>query len=294
MKRLLTKYRNGNYNVMLFEDGTKIRYNDEDKLIPEFVESLDMKISNYCPFLCPECHEQSTPEGEYGKILNHPFLNELHKGIEVALGGGAVTYHPDLIPFLEDLKKRQIFANITINQQEWEQTKIQYLIDNKLIYGLGVSFNSFDDEIWNEILEYPNTVVHLIAGFHDKSVFEYFANKGAKILILGFKTWGRGEDYFYKNKDKIKENIFELKDFLPTLFTKCKVVSFDNLALSQLDVQKIVSEEKWKESYMGNDGEYTMYVDLVKNECAISSTSAERFPIEEFQKVWEKTKLKEE
>lgn len=294
MKRLLTKYKNGNYNVMLFEDGTKVRYNNEDKLIPEFVESLDMKISNYCPFLCPECHEQSTPEGKYGKILNHPFLNELHKGIEIALGGGAVTYHPDLIPFLEDLKKRQIFTNITINQQEWEQTKIHYLTDNKLIYGLGVSFNSFDDEIWNEILEYPNAVVHLIAGFHDKSVFEYFANKGAKILILGFKTWGRGEDYFYKNRDKIKENIFELKDFLPILFTKCKVVSFDNLALSQLDIQQIVSKEKWEESYMGNDGEYTMYVDLVKNECAISSTSAERFPIEEFQKVWEKIKLKEE
>lgn len=50
MRNLLAKYRNGNYNVMLFEDGTKIRFNDKDCLIPEFVESMDMKISNYCPF----------------------------------------------------------------------------------------------------------------------------------------------------------------------------------------------------------------------------------------------------
>lgn len=50
MKKLLSKYRNGNYNVMIFEDGTKIRYNDLDCLIPEFPESMDMKISNFCPF----------------------------------------------------------------------------------------------------------------------------------------------------------------------------------------------------------------------------------------------------
>ena len=101
MKKLLSKYRNGNYNVAIFDDGTKIRYNNLDCLVPEFVESIDMKISNYCPFLCPMCYEKSSPDGEYGKILHHPFIKTLHSGTELALGGGAVTYHPDLIPFLD-------------------------------------------------------------------------------------------------------------------------------------------------------------------------------------------------
>ena len=294
MKKLLSKYRNGNYNVAIFDDGTKIRYNDLDCLIPEFVESMDMKISNYCPFNCPMCHEKSSEDGEYGKILHHPFIKTLHSGTELALGGGAVTYHPDLIPFLEELKEQGVLPSITINQREWEETKIDYLINNQLIYGLGVSFTNVDDEVWDKILSYPNAVVHLIAGYHSRDVFEYFANKGAKILILGYKNWGRGEDYFKNYSNQIKVRMRELKEILPTLFTKCKVVSFDNLSIKQLDIRTVIGEEKWKEFYMGDDGQYTMYVDMVKQECAKSSTSPDRFPLSEFDNLWNEIKAKEE
>ena len=294
MKKLLSKYRNGNYNVAIFDDGTKIRYNDLDCLIPEFPESMDMKISNYCPFNCPMCHEKSSEDGEYGKILHHPFIKTLHSGTELALGGGAVTYHPDLIPFLEELKEQGVLPSITINQREWEETKIDYLINNQLIYGLGVSFTNVDDEVWDKILSYPNAVVHLIAGYHSRDVFEYFANKGAKILILGYKNWGRGEDYFKNYSNQIMVRMRELKEILPTLFTRCKVVSFDNLSIKQLDIRTVIGEEKWKEFYMGDDGQYTMYVDMVKQECAKSSTSPDRFPLSEFDNLWNKIKAKEE
>ena len=294
MKKLLSKYRNGNYNVAIFDDGTKIRYNNSNSLIPEFVESMDMKISNYCPFGCPMCHEKSSEDGEYGKILHHPFIKTLHSGTELALGGGAVTYHPDLIPFLEELKEQGILPSITINQREWEETKIDYLINNQLIYGLGVSFTNVDDEVWDKILSYPNAVVHLIAGYHSRDVFEYFANKGAKILILGYKNWGRGEDYFKNYSNQIRVRTRELKEILPTLFTKCKVVSFDNLSIKQLDIRTVIGEEKWKEFYMGDDGQYTMYVDMVEQECAKSSTSPDRFPLSEFDNLWNKIKAKEE
>lgn len=294
MKKLLSKYRNGNYNVAIFDDGTKIRYNDLDCLIPEFPESMDMKISNYCPFNCPMCHEKSSEDGEYGKILHHPFIKTLHSGTELALGGGAVTYHPDLIPFLEELKEQGVLPSITINQREWEETKIDYLINNQLIYGLGVSFTNVDDEVWDKILSYPNAVVHLIAGYHSRDVFEYFANKGAKILILGYKNWGRGEDYFKNYSNQITVRIRELREILPTLFTRCKVVSFDNLSIKQLDIRTVIGEEKWKEFYMGDDGQYTMYVDMVKQECAKSSTSPDRFPLSEFDNLWNEIKAKEE
>lgn len=294
MKKLLSKYRNGNYNVAIFDDGTKIRYNNSNSLIPEFVESMDMKISNYCPFNCPMCHEKSSEDGEYGKILHHPFIKTLHSGTELALGGGAVTYHPDLIPFLEELKEQGVLPSITINQREWEETKIDYLINNQLIYGLGVSFTNVDDEVWDKILSYPNAVVHLITGYHSRDVFEYFANKGAKILILGYKNWGRGEDYFKNYSNQIMVRMRELKEILPTLFTRCKVVSFDNLSIKQLDIRNVIGEEKWKEFYMGDDGQYTMYVDMVKQECAKSSTSPDRFPLSEFNNLWNEIKAKEE
>ena len=239
------------------------------------------------------CHEQSSENGEYGKILNNPFIQKLHSGTELAIGGGAVTFHPDLIPFLQELKEKEIIPSITINQQEWEKSKIDYLVNNKLIYGLGVSFVSFNDELWNEILSYPNVVIHLIAGYHSNEVFEYFADKGAKILILGYKNWGRGKQYMEQHKETIPLKIASLEEILPKLFTKCKVVSFDNLAIEQLHIRNVIGEEKWKEFYMGSDGEYTMYVDLVKNQCAKSSTSPDRRPIEDFEKLWQEIKKKE-
>ena len=47
-----------------------------------------------------------------------------------------------------------------------------------------------------------------------------------------------------------------------------KVLSFDNLALEQLNIKKYVSPEDWKTHYMGDDGSFTMYIDLVKEEFA--------------------------
>lgn len=293
MKEIISKYQNGNYKVMIFDDGTKIRFNNLDALIPEFPESMDMKISNYCPYNCPMCHEKSSDTGEYGKILNHPFIKTLHSGTELALGGGAVTYHPHLIPFLKELKQQGVLPSITINQMEWEETKINHLINEKLIYGLGVSFVSFDDEVWDKILQIPSAVVHLIAGYHPVEVFEYFAEKGAKILILGYKDWGRGKDYLQLHKKGIPLRIGELQEILPTLFTKCKVVSFDNLSIEQLHIRDVIGEEKWKEFYMGDDGQYTMYVDMVKQECAKSSISPDRRPLSEFDTLWNETKIKE-
>ena len=37
--------------------------------------------------------------------------------------------------------------------------------------------------------------------------------------------------------------------------------------------------KEWEEFYMGNDGNYTFYIDMVKGEFAKNSISKERFPI---------------
>ena len=57
------------------------------------------------------------------------------------------------------------------------------------------------------------------------------------------------------------------------------VVSFDNLAIEQLNVRRLMGEEQWNEFYLGNDGQFTMYVDMVNREFAKSSVSTERWPI---------------
>lgn len=281
MKRI-AHYKNGNYFVDLYEDGTKVRYNDLDNLTPEFVESMDCKITNNCPYGCAMCHEKSTPDGQHGDIMNAEFINKLRPGIEMAIGGGAVTGHPDLIPFLEKLKSIGVIPSITVNQREYKDNfdLVNRLVEEKLIYGLGVSFTSFDDEFWDNVIKNnPNLVVHLIAGIHAGDVFNYLAEKNAKVLILGYKDFGRGHILLNKAAPIIQTQIEWLKNNLSDLLGRFKVISFDNLAIEQLDVKNILTDEQWTAFYQGDDGTHTMYVDLVNKQFAKTSTSVERYPL---------------
>ena len=279
--KLLGQYQNGNYEVRIYEDGTKIRENNLDFFEASFPESMDCKITNKCPMGCPMCHEKSTPDGEHGDIMNAKFIDKLRAGTEMAIGGGAVTGHPDLLPFLKKLKKIGVIPSITVHQKEFKKNYdlIQQLIDEKLIYGLGVSFSSFDDDFWDTVAKNKNVVVHLIAGIHGGDVFDYFANKNVKILILGYKDFGRGHELLQKSNSIINIQLSWLKDHIKDYMHKYKVVSFDNLAIEQLAIKDVLTENAWSKFYQGDDGTHTMYVDLVKKQFAKTSTSTQRYDL---------------
>ena len=58
-------YLNGNYVVHWkghVQEKRALRVGEE--LISEFPDSIDLKITNKCPWACPYCHESSTPNGK--------------------------------------------------------------------------------------------------------------------------------------------------------------------------------------------------------------------------------------
>lgn len=274
MRKVLGSYRNGNYMVTICDDGTKIRHNNEDELIAAFPESIDLKISNRCNMRCPQCHEQSVPDGALAN-LHHPLLDSLHSYCEIALGGGNVFEHPDLDDFLFRMARKHIICNITVHAHHFIQhfNEIQYYVEHGTLHGIGVSVNEpVSDDIISYLKLIPNVVVHVIAGVVPWETLVKLSNNNIKLLILGYKTFGRGVQYAESHKE-IWNNIEQLKTRLPYLFKHFPVVSFDNLALEQLNVKDFVDEKTWEQSYMGDDGKYTMYVDLVKEEFATSSIS---------------------
>lgn len=279
--KLLKTYINGNYSVSIFEDGTKIRKTNDDEFIAEFPENIDLKITNYCEKGCPMCHEKSNKDGLHSDILNEKFIKSLVPGTEVALGGGMVTKYPHLKQLLEKLKKRGIIANMTLHQEEFLENKefVDEMIANKLVYGIGVSLHNCTDEFINVAKKYPNLVIHTIAGITKMEDFDKMANNDLKILILGYKNFGRGIDYFDKYQEIIKNNINELKKNLIYLFRVFKVVSFDNLALNQLETYLSIEPEEWEEFYMGDDGQHTMYIDAVERTFAKNSTRSIRYKL---------------
>lgn len=270
-------YKNGNYIVKFNTlDGTKIRETEEDEFVPEFAENMDIKITNYCDMGCKYCHEGSSTKGKHGDILNEKFLDTLHPYQEVAIGGGDVTSHPDLIPFLQKLKDKKVIINITINQKHFEEKQelIKKLVDEKLVYGIGVSLVDPTDEFISLVKQYPNAVIHVINGILQPSNIETLSDKGLKILILGYKHLRRGNEWYNKDHEHIVANQVWLKENLADVLNHFNVVSFDNLAIEQLDVRRLLSDEEWDEFYMGNDGTTTYYIDMVERKFAQSSTAS--------------------
>lgn len=288
MKKL-GEYINGNCKVTIFDDGTKIRFTKDNEFYPEKPESMDLKITNRCTGTnCAFCHEKSGPEGDHGDIMNLKFIDTLLPYTEIALGGGNIIEHPDLIPFLYKCMKRNLICNATFNQFHFRRFLgfVKALINCEYIHGVGVSLTASKEkakELSEELSDpiFKNAVVHVINGIHSLEVLEPLMDKGIKILILGYKTFGRGVAYGELMDPIIKKNQQELKDKLPSLIPHFKAVSFDNLAINQLGVKDILPPEEWNSFYMGEEGQFTMYIDAVKGEYATCSIAEERFPIKD-------------
>jgi hypothetical protein len=80
----------------------------------------------------------------------------------------------------------------------------------------------------------------------------------------------RGIEYFSEAVDATKNEYYtELGEMLKHF----DVVSFDNLALKQLETKRLLSEDQWNEFYMGDDGSHTMYIDCINKQFARSSVA---------------------
>ena len=279
----IVKYENGNYIVFFnLNNGTKIRETNDDEFIPSFAEGVDMKITDKCDGGCAFCYEGCTPNGKHGDILNYKFLDTLRPYTELAINGNDMS-HPDLIPFLMKLKEKKVIVNMTVNQLHFErhQDLIRKLVDDKLIYGLGISLKNPTEEFVALVKTYPNAVIHVINGIVGPADIGILADNDLKILILGYKLLRRGVDHYSTHYENIEALQYWLKENLEEMIEHFKVISFDNLAITQLDVRRLMSEKDWKEFYMGDDGKYTFYLDMVEGTYGKNSLSTERYPIED-------------
>lgn len=198
-------------------------------------------------------------------------------------GGGNPLLHPDLIPFLKGLKERKLIANMTVNQWTFMNSLdyLKSLVDEGLIYGLGVSLTDPNDKFIEAVKKFPNAVIHIINGVISRESLQKLANNGLKILILGYKEFGRGNEFYDDFSAEINILKGQLYDILPDVINDnwFKCVSFDNLAIKQLNPKRLMSEDDYGRFYMGDDGQFTCYIDAVNREYAMSSTSVERWTI---------------
>jgi hypothetical protein len=155
---------------------------------------------------------------------------------------------------------------------------IKMLIDEKLMYGVGVSITSNNWKYVNEIANYtPNFVAHLILGIHKPDILEHL--EGRKVLLLGYKDFGFGIDY-HKQHPEVDTIISEWYRAIHPMIGK-RHLSFDNLAIEQLNLRRCFTDKGWSKFYMGDDATYTMYIDAVMQKYAPTSRSNDRVSFDE-------------
>lgn len=284
MKKIAT-YKNGNTYTTLYEDGTKEHFTLDDEFDFSFSESCDVQISQCCDNGCEWCYYGCSPTGKHGKLTGWKFFETMHPYTEIAINLQSPV-PPEIIPFLTEMRNRNVIVNITVNQNHFMDDSMLALIchleRHGLIKGIGVSLtNPRQDDFIDTIKEFPNAVIHIIAGITSWDDIQYLMGCDLKLLILGYKQTGRGEKYFNNlgNCLSIISNVSWLANNLDDVFNGFKVVSFDNLAIEQLGVKERLSEKEWENFYGGDDGTVTFFIDLVKGVFARNSLSQITYPI---------------
>lgn len=303
-------YRNGTEKLLIGLDGTRIRVFDRDS-VPEYPESIDLKITDCCPYECEFCYENCTSYGRHGTM--HKCLQSLPEFVELAIGGGSILTNPEYEQYfsLTDYVNATLHANdfvmtygntdgdfwtrdikqepltkcralgVSVTSKEnaesvaWVYDIDYYSSENKSVLGNDDYFvgyywdSSADDGV--------DTVIHVINGIASEDILKPLYDKELKLLILGYKTKGRGVEY--ANEPSLSENQMWLYNNIEEIASHFKVVAFDTLALKQLNMKRFLTQEQWDATFMGEDGMHSMYIDLVTQTYGISSTDNRRWPL---------------
>ena len=276
---VIGEYTNGNTHVTIKNDGTKIRSFDGDIAISDYPETIDVNVSYRCNGRCEFCYQNSTIDGPVADLDSDQvlqWLDSIPAYTELALNCNDPT-DPMFERFLINCRSRKLIANITVNQlhfirhfdiiHRWSQA------NEKLVYGVGVSVSGVNDTLLGMLQSIPNLVVHTIVGATSPKVFYKLADHDLAVLVLGYKDLGRGKNYHVIKNDLIDYNTRWLYRNIDRFVGRFKVLSFDNLALKQLNVRRFVPN--WNSVFMGKDGSHSMYVDLVNKQFSVSSLTSE-------------------
>lgn len=280
--KLLSYYKNGNATVAIYADGTRvIEWEDGQELQLDFPLNIDIRLMTKCDFgynpstgrsVCTFCHESATTDGvecNYSDLIEVLKAAKLPQGMELAIGINDLT--DGLSSFLAECREQGWIVNGTINQgalsKQFNQDKLANLINENLLHGVGISYRPRMPKMPKWLLEHSNTVVHVIAGIDDFSAVKALKEQGVqKLLVLGEKDFGFNQGNVNLNSN----SHIEWRTRIIELASEFVVLSFDNLALTQLEVKGKINNDDWEQFYQG---EHSFYIDAVSQTFKPSSRS---------------------
>ncbi len=250
-------------------------------------ELVDIKITDYCPYGCKFCYQDSTKGGKHAPlgILQQLAYNcREAKVFEVALGGGETTQHPQFTEVLKAFGWNGVTPNFTTFNMSWVTDKDKVEAVEKFCRSFAVSDPYSIKQIarWNDDHPYGyvdktgiKATLQLPLGCYEEKVTRK-ALDGASALnvpvtLLGFKDHGRG-------KEVVPVDASWIIDYL------VKSDSFHAFGADSVFVEQFRGQLKSagiSEKLMVNkEGAYSCYIDAVSMQGAASSYTKELHPFD--------------
>jgi hypothetical protein len=290
----IATYYNGNHRVIVYEDGTKDietgyytgdvwHSTDDETLTYNFPERITLKLAQY-------------------NVENIKYLiSTMTTGTECNIEGGNLFKFPDFLEILKLLHDQGIITNVTIDISTIKEHKdlIEDLIKTNLIFALGISIQYYphvDKEDIKIVDSFgSNVVIHATAGHIDKHTLPILT--GRKVFIHGFNPSPKVKAMLEKFEKQINKNILWLKKKVSALQSMCLSISFDKLAISQLNPERVLklSEEQYDDLFNDNDAIddkgniifSDMFINLQKNLISFTPQSEKFIPFEKDKSIIE-------
>jgi hypothetical protein len=270
--------------------GTKIAFSfiegDRKRERPNAPELIDLKITNFCPYACKYCYQDSTAQGKHARLDYEIYTYcEMNKVFEVAIGGGEPTMHPEFPEILEGFREHGVVPSFSTRNLQWmrdevwrpkilkacggfafsvdTKEQIQNLADHCKKYEIGA-------EGWND--NHIVSVHHVIGAANSEWDFERILRECHRnefpITLLGWKTTGRGKQVSFRDtmwKDSWLEIIKKVADE-----GECPRIGIDTTLAKNYEKEiKAIGIPNWL--FYVEEGKFSMYYDAVQDRYGPSS-----------------------
>lgn len=277
-------------------NGTKTRFflepNNKPKNKAISPELADIKITDFCPYACNFCYQDSTLDGKHASLDNIKHIaNELRKAqvFEVALGGGETTLHPNFVEILKIFSENKIVPNFTtknlnlIKQSNFSEIikycgamafSVQSLEDMEKVVSAYLDLGELKDTYFDKYQltdskgYTPKITFQIILGVTPLSeiskMLELASHSANRITLLGYKENGRGSSFAPHDYSK----------WLPIVkkFKKNHYIDISiDTALAAESKSDLIANGVKENTFHITEGNFSVYIDAVKMKFAPSS-----------------------
>lgn len=304
-KEIIGSYRNGNYTVTIYSDGSKTRETEGDAFIPSFPERVCLKISNEADGEYPWSCESKATEIKNAEIMEDimkpkaRYIRAIRPLTEVTIYGAALD-HPDILGLLVYLRQKRAITRLIIGQKYFttNYNRILGWVERRLVRNFGVILENAEDIDFKEKLKnFPEACIIATVGVFNGSDLDDLADNGFNIFIQGYQESNNLKNYIETEEKYFSHNVSWLARSIDTEIPEAfNLSTYDNIAIEQLGLgDRIKRDKDSDEFYLGSDSEFSLFIDMVDNTFSKTEYSKNKTNIEDFMtpdKMYRETRKK--